>query len=157
MDKVKDMTGSLIGGGSDMLAGLFGGDEQDKLASSAEAEADEKRKATMAFLNNMSTERDQDSENLGLSDFLAGESAGQIETPPDAKTLLAKEAVEEATETGTSVADSETVTDKNVEMLETLKLIAQNGSEQNAKLSAIADASEAGVTVNKKILTTTYV
>jgi len=71
--------------------------------------------------------------------------------------LLAKEAVEEATETGTSVADSETVTDKNVEMLETLKLIAQNGSEQNAKLSAIADASEAGVTVNKKILTTTYV
>jgi len=157
MDKVKDMTGSLIGGGSDMLAGLFGGDEQDKLASSAEAEADEKRKATMAFLNNMSTERDQDSQNLGLSDFLAGESAGQIETPPDAKTLLAKEAVEEATETGTSVADSETVTDKNVEMLETLKLIAQNGSEQNAKLSAIADASEAGVTVNKKILTTTYV
>lgn len=157
MGKVKDMTGSLMGGGSDMLAGLFGGDEQDKLASSAEAEADEKRKATMAFLNNMSTERDQDSQNLGLSDFLAGESAGQIETPPDAKTLLAKEAVEEATETGTSVADRETVTDKNVEMLETLKLIAQNGSEQNAKLSAIADASEAGVTVNKKILTTTYV
>jgi hypothetical protein len=69
----------------------------------------------------------------------------------------AKEAVEEATETGTSVADKETVTDKNVEMLETLKLIAQNGSEQNAKLSAIADASEAGVAVNKKILSTASV
>jgi hypothetical protein len=42
-------------------------------------------------------------------------------------------------------------------MLETLKLIAQNGSEQNAKLSAIADASEAGVNVNKKIYASTNV
>jgi hypothetical protein len=36
-------------------------------------------------------------------------------------------------------------------------MIAQNGSEQNAKLSAIAEASEAGVNVNKKIYASTNV
>ena len=47
--------------------------------------------------------------------------------------------------------------DQNSEMLDTLRMIAQNGSEQNAKLSAIAEASEAGVNVNKKIYASTNV
>ena len=71
--------------------------------------------------------------------------------------MLAKDAVEESKEKGTSTTDIIETKDSTTEMLETLRLIAQNGAEQNAKLSAIADASEAGVTVNKKILSTASV
>jgi hypothetical protein len=153
MGKVKSMVGGLFGGSA-------GEEDMDLDALIAEAKnakpEDDGSSSAMAFIENMKAEREQTAQNLGLLD-LAGEASGQIQTPPDARKILAKEAVEEATETGTSVADSETVTDKNVEMLETLKLIAQNGSEQNAKLSAIADASEAGVAVNKKILSTASV
>jgi hypothetical protein len=89
--------------------------------------------------------------------MLAGEAMGAMPTSPDAKTLLAKDAVEESKEKGTSTTDIIETKDSTTEMLETLRLIAQNGAEQNAKLSAIADASEAGVTVNKKILSTASV
>ena len=89
--------------------------------------------------------------------LLAGEAMGAMPTSPDAKTLLAKDAVEESKEKGTSTTDITETKDSTTEMLETLRLIAQNGAEQNAKLSAIADASEASVTVNKKILSTANV
>ena len=152
-EKVKSMVGGLFGGSA-------GEEDMDLDALIAEAKnakpEDDGSSSAMAFIENMKAEREQTAQNLGLLD-LAGEASGQIQTPPDARTILAKEATEEVVK-GKSTPEAEVLKEtQNTEMLETLKLIAQNGSEQNAKLSAIADASEAGVNVNKKIYASTNV
>ena len=152
MGKVKDMTGSLLGDGKS---------PEEKIYDTSMADG------STTLLNDYSEKsparrtRETSTTTIGGNSeayrMLAGEASGQIETPPDAKTLLAKDAVEESKEKGTSTTDIIETKDSTTEMLETLRLIAQNGAEQNAKLSAIADASEAGVTVNKKILSTASV
>ena len=152
-EKVKSMVGGLFGGSA-------GEEDMDLDALIAEAKnakpEDDGSSSAMAFIENMKAEREQTAQNLGLLD-LAGEASGQIATPPDARTILAKETTEEVVK-GKSTPEAEVLKEtQNTEMLETLKLIAQNGSEQNAKLSAIADASEAGVNVNKKIYASTNV
>ena len=151
-EKVKSMVGGLFGDGKS---------PEEKIYDTSMADG------STTLLNDYSEKsparrtRETSTTTIGGNSeayrMLAGEASGQIETPPDAKTLLAKDAVEESKEKGTSTTDIIETKDSTTEMLETLRLIAQNGAEQNAKLSAIADASEAGVTVNKKILSTASV
>ena len=159
-EKVKSMVGGLLGEGKS---------PEEKIYDTSMADG------STTFLNDYSEKSPErrtretstttiggDSEAYRMlarkpDQLLAGEAMGAMPTSPDAKTLLAKDAVEESKEKGTSTTDITETKDSTTEMLETLRLIAQNGAEQNAKLSAIADASEAGVTVNKKILSTASV
>jgi hypothetical protein len=151
-EKVKSMVGGLFGDGKS---------PEEKIYDTSMADG------STTLLNDYSEKsparrtRETSTTTIGGNSeayrMLAGEAMGAMPTSPDAKTLLAKDAVEESKEKGTSTTDIIETKDSTTEMLETLRLIAQNGAEQNAKLSAIADASEAGVTVNKKILSTASV
>ena len=159
------MFASMIDNVKSMIGGLFGGSDEPEfdIASmlaeidAAGPEEDDGAQSTMAFIDNMKAEREEMAQNLGLID-LAREATPEITAGPDARSLLAQDTPEDKAEKGKSESEATAVkNDQNSEMLDTLRMIAQNGSEQNAKLSAIAEASEAGVNVNKKIYASTNV
>ena len=159
------MFASMIDNVKSMIGGLFGGSDEPEIdiaSMLAEIDAtagdeDDGAQSTMAFLDNMKAEREEMAQNLGLVD-LAREAMPEITAGPDARSLLAQDTPEDKAEKGKSESEATAVkNDQNSEMLDTLRMIAQNGSEQNAKLSAIAEASEAGVNVNKKIYASTNV
>ena len=159
------MFASMIDNVKSMIGGLFGGSDEpefDIASMLAEIDAtagdeDDGSASAMAFIDNMKAEREEMAQNLGLID-LAREATPEITAGPDARSLLAQDTPEDKAEKGKSESEATAVkNDQNSEMLDTLRMIAQNGSEQNAKLSAIAEASEAGVNVNKKIYASTNV
>ena len=159
------MFASMIDNVKSMIGGLFGGSDEPEIdiasmlaeIDAAGPEEDDGAQSTMAFIDNMKAEREEMSKNLGLVD-LAREATPEITAGPDARSLLAQDTPEDKAEKGKSESEATAVkNDQNSEMLDTLRMIAQNGSEQNAKLSAIAEASEAGVNVNKKIYASTNV
>jgi len=104
------------------------------------------------------TEKDNKPRKDQLNRKIIGEADGQPPKSLDARSLLAQDTPEDKAEKGKSESEATAVkNDQTSEMLDALRMIAQNGSEQNAKLSAIAEASEAGVNVNKKIYASTNV